>query len=377
MAGAQEPLTNLRVEGVDQAGQAGEGVFKFPDGTKKVMIKVDHNLAGSETLGVSVVALSVPSFSSQKSVSGKGTASFDLTGEAVYSGMAAGASRAADSAAQSVALAVKGTGMQDYLLSAKANVNSVLGTVAVLKGLSLDAAYAGQVKTLDEAATSALDRINAALDVPATNSDEKKAKAVDAQASLPALQQAAKAVSERLASATGLSLPKTGDDSKIPYNINVTRDGQTAMSTEMLVGTGSLVPDPTATSPSRGRRLRRRRQPGHGHRSQRLGCKRGYWQQWRPGVVRRQLQRRFGERRRRYGVRRQQRHPPRLGLAGPGHARNELGCPGCDPGPTWGRGGCRYVERGGQRGSGRPAGGYLDRGGRRGGCRGPAAARHR
>ena len=212
--------------------------------------RIAYDLAGSERLGVSVVALSVPAFSSQKGVSGKGTASFDLTGEALYAGMAVGASQAADGAAQTVALAAKGTGMHDYLQSAKGNINTVLGTVAVLKGLSLDAAYAGQVQTLDDAATSALDRINAALDVPPSNADEKKSKTVDAQASLPALQQAAKAVSERLAGATGLPLPKTGDDTKTPYDIKITRDGDLAMSTEMLVGTGSLVPDPTATSPS-------------------------------------------------------------------------------------------------------------------------------
>lgn len=247
---AQEALTNLRVEGTDQAGRKAAEGFAFPDGTKKVTVKVEHDLAGSETVGVSVVALSVPAFAAKKTVTGKGTVAFDVTGEAVYAGIAASSARAADSAAQTVALAVRGTGMHDYLLSAKGNLNTILGAAAILKGLSLDATYSGQVRALEEAATTAVGRIDTALDVPPAKTDEKKARAVEAQESLPALQQAAKAVSERLADASGLPLPKTGDDTRTPLDVTISRDGQPAMSTAILIGTGSLVPEPTATSPA-------------------------------------------------------------------------------------------------------------------------------
>lgn len=250
VAAAQEAITNVRV--LDAGGSpvtARDGSFALPEGAKQATIQFDYNLGGTESVGVTVIALGVPSVANTKSVSGQGTASFEITGDAIYGAVAAGALKGAQAAvaAQGNAGLQKASTMS-YLEAIQGPLSSVRTSPAMLKRLKLDSAFDTSVAGLERALS---DFDTSVAGVTAAGTEEaKKAKIGDLKAPLLAVQQAATDINDRLGKASGLALPTTGSDSKTPIDVSIRRGGSPAESLQILVGTGSLVPAATITKSS-------------------------------------------------------------------------------------------------------------------------------
>jgi MYXO-CTERM domain-containing protein len=135
-----------------------------------------------------------------------------------------------------------------YLETITTAWSSLDSTQAMLQRLKLDSAFEKSVSNLDKAIDD-FDTAVTAMKAAGTE-DAKKAKMGDLKAPLLAAQAAVTDLNDRVGKANGLALPTTGSDSKTPIDVAIKRDGSTAESLQILVGTGSLVPAATNTKSS-------------------------------------------------------------------------------------------------------------------------------
>jgi hypothetical protein len=249
-AAAQEAITNVKV--LDAAGTPLtriDATYSLPDGAKKATVQFDYNLGSAESVGLSIVALGAPPMGMARTLSGQGTASYEITGDALYHNVAEQALKGAASAVQAQANAgLQRASAMGFVDAIQASVSQLRPAVPLLKRLALDGDFAGSVANLEKALAD-YDAVVAAVTAAGTE-EARKAKTADLKAPLGAAQTAAQAINDRLSKATGLALPTTGNDNHLAIDVSVNRNNTPALSLQIQVGTGSLVPTAVPPTPA-------------------------------------------------------------------------------------------------------------------------------
>jgi len=226
-----------------RAPDAGAGTYLFPPGTRRVWVTFRYEEAAGERVGLSVTGRGgIGVFASEDRYNGSGTASIEVSGAAIYRGLAAqleAALRQAQEGAQEAA--TQSAGVHEHLLSAQAGLLQAGSAMGLLGGADLSDDDGRRLSGARAAAAEAGTLARQAIALPLSDTAGKRVLAGQMGRPLATAVTAASGLSASAAGAGETTIPSTGIDERSAYTVQVSVGASPAASAEFVVYRGDRV----------------------------------------------------------------------------------------------------------------------------------------